>query len=221
LFGGQPVAIRHFDLDKRAQVTLNRPKAQEGPADMKRLLSPLYRQFAATAIAICAASMAHAGAPLTYQDDARALFQIEVPDFWSVRTGGPRVIEDPETGEPRAVGRVIGLSPVAGDGVWVGLVSPRGVSTLDQADEYLRDIGPFLVQDTEISTRTNRRIAGYPARTVAGRGKRDRKTIDFTAVTIDLPNGRVAVAVVVFEAGADPASADVINDMFTSFKAIR
>lgn len=188
---------------------------------MNRLLPSVFKRCAAIVAALCLASIAHAGAPLVYKDDTRPLFQIEVPDFWSVRTGGSRVIEDPETGEPRTVGRVIGLSPVAGEGVWVGLVSPRGVTTLDQADEYLRDIGPFLVQDTEISKRTTRRIAGYPARTVAGRGTRDRKSIDFTAVTIDLPNGRVAVVVVVFEAGADPASADVINDMFTTFKAMR
>ncbi|AXI54537.1 hypothetical protein C1J05_08555 [Sulfitobacter sp. JL08] len=208
-------------MDKRPQVTLNGRRTIKEPIAMRHRRTSVFKRFAAAVLLICAAGMGHAGTPVVYSDGEQSLFRVDVPDFWSVRTGGERVIADPETDEPRTVGRVIGLAPVEGGGVWVGLVSPRNVTTLDQADQYLRDIGPFLVQDTEISKRTNRRIAGLPARTVAGRGTRDRKSIDFTAVTIDLPNGRVAVAVVVFEAGADPASADVINEMFASFKAIR
>lgn len=188
---------------------------------MKFIPIPFLKRLTAAIMIIWAAGAAMSGSPVVYKDGTTGLFQIEVPNFWNVRTGGARDLTDPETGETRTVSRVMGLSPVAGEGVWVGFVSPRNVSTLDQAASYLRDIGPSLVKDTVIGKRVTRRIGGLPARTVAGHGKRDGKLVEFTAVMIDLPQGRVAIGVVVFEAGSDPKAVNEINDMLLSFKAVR
>lgn len=162
---------------------------------------------------------AEAQTPVTYTDDGRSIFRVMVPDFWTMRSGGLRAIADPELGEPRDVSRVFGLTPDAHTGVWVGLISPHGVTDLDSARAYLAEIGPFLVQNTAVQEHKSRRVAGYPARTVAGQGTRDGKGVNFTAVTIDLPGNRVVIAVVILEAGADLEPLGDINRMLASIRA--
>lgn len=165
---------------------------------------------------------AQSGTPVIYTDGARALFEVEMPDFWSLRTGGLRDLTGPETvQDTRDISRVFGMTPDAHAGIWVGLISPFGVSTLEEAGEYLRDIGPFLVQDAEVQAPVARRINGLPARSLKGTGRRSGQTIQFTVLAIDLPNDRVAISVVVFEPGADAEVVGDINAMLGSIKAIR
>lgn len=164
---------------------------------------------------------ANAGTPVTYTDSGKALFQVEVPDFWSLRTGGLRELADQDATDVRDVSRVFGLTPNAHPGVWVGLISPHGVSTLAQARDYLREIGPFLVKDAVASDPVTRRIGGLPARSISGEGRRDGKRVDFTALSIDLPGNRVAIAVVVLEQGADTDPIGDINAMLASIRPAR
>jgi hypothetical protein len=164
---------------------------------------------------------AMAGTPVIYTDEATPVFQIDVPDFWTLRSGGLRDLEGPEEDAIRDVSRVFGLTPDAHDGIWVGLVAPFGVVTLEDARAYLKDIAPFLLQSYETETPKKRRINGLPAWTVKGRGKRDGSAVEFTAIAIDLPNGRVAVSVVIFEAGSNGDLVNDVNAIFSSFRAIR
>ena len=62
-------------------------------------------------LAICLAAQlaigaAQAGTPVVYEDDGRALFKLEVPDFWTLRTGGLRDLEGPDADDIRDVSRV-------------------------------------------------------------------------------------------------------------------
>lgn len=162
-----------------------------------------------------------AGTPIVYTDGDKALFQVEAPDFWNVRTGGIRTLTAPEREDFREVSRIFGMTPAAHEGIWVGFVSPHGVTTLDGARAYLKEIGQFLVKDAVVEDTKNRRIGGLPAQSFSGTGRRGTKTVNFTAITIDLPNGRVAVSIVVIENGSDVEIIDDINEMMASFKAIR
>ncbi len=181
--------------------------------------------FSRSTIAACAALWMATAAPIlaetpvTYTDAGRALFSFSVPDFWAVRTGGPREIEDTELGDPRAVARVMGIRPVTDDNVWMGFVSPAGVASIDGGLRYLEDIDKFLVKDPVVSETTNTRIGGLPARVIRGTGNRDGRGINFTATVIDLPRDRVAVIVAILRDGADPAYVDDLNDVFASFRS--
>lgn len=159
--------------------------------------------------------------PITYKDDGRALFQVSAPDFWTVRAGGNRALTAPDLDEARLINRVIGFTPVAKDGIWVGFISPHGVKTYEGALEYLRGVGPFLVKDAEVQDQTRITIAGLPAGRLTGTGTRDGKAVNFTAVVIDLPNDRVAISVVVMEAGVNPELVSDVNTIFESFQVIR
>ena len=106
-------------------------------------------------------------------------------------------------------------------GIWVGMISPQGVSNFDEAREYLQDIGPFLVQEAEVEEPKSRRIGGLPARSIAGTGRRDGKKVAFTALAIDLPGNRMVIAVVVLEAGVDQEPIADINRMLASIRSIR
>ncbi|MBJ6370700.1 hypothetical protein [Sedimentitalea arenosa] len=183
--------------------------------------SRLSLKSALATAALLLAPVAQADTPLTYTDNGKALFSLSVPDFWTVHVGGPRDLADPETGESRFVSRVIGLQPQTDPRLWVGLVSPFGVRDFAGVQKYLSEIGPFLVKDAVVEDLTRKTIAGRDARTLTGKGRRDGKTVHFTAVAIDLPANRMAVAVVVMEAGLDQASLADVNRMFASFRAGR
>ncbi|MEX0279200.1 MAG: hypothetical protein AB3N19_16895 [Ruegeria sp.] len=164
---------------------------------------------------------AMADTPVTYTDAGKALFRFVVPDFWALRVGGAREIEDTNLGDARAVARVMGMRPVTDDTVWMGFVSPEGVATIEDGVRYLEDIDKFLVNDADVTDISNRSIGGLPARVFRGTGRRDGRGVNFTATVIDLPRGRVAVAIAVMREGADPAYVDDLNAVFGSFRAIR
>ena len=183
-----------------------------------------FRLLAAMAFALAGflnAPMAIADTPVTYTDNGKALFSFKAPDFWTVHVGGTRELTDAKTGEIRSVSRLIGMQPETEKRLWVGFISPFGVRDFAGVRDYLTDIGPFLVKDAVVEDRVSRQIGGRAARTIAGNGKRDGKSVNFTAVAIDLPGNRMAVAVVVMEAGLDPASVEDVNRIFASFRVGR
>ena len=162
-----------------------------------------------------------ADTPVTYTDSGMALFQFEVPDFWTLRVGGPREIEDSAVGDARGVARVMGMRPVTDDNVWIGFVSPAGVNSIEGGIRYLQDIDKFLVKDPQVSGSSKATIGGLPAQVIRGTGRRDGRGINFTATVIDLPGNRVAVAVAILRDGADPAYVNDLNDVFGSFRSAR
>lgn len=186
----------------------------------RRKLFALKGLLAGVALALLP-SVGLAGTAVTYTDGDTRLFQIEVPDFWSLRTGGLRDLAGPEGEGIRDISRVFGMTPDAHPGVWVGLISPHGVTTLAEARDYLQDIGPFLVSDASVSAPQPRRINGMPASRLSGEGRRAGRDVTFTVLAVDLPGSRVAIAVVVFEAGAVSVPIADINAMLASLRAIR
>lgn len=179
------------------------------------------------AFAICMAAWlgvappAQAETPVTYTEDGRGLFSFAVPDFWVLRTGGPREIADTRLGDARAVSRVMGMRPVTDDAVWMGFVSPAGVATIRDGIRYLRDIDKFLVKNPALSDIRDTRIGGLPAKLFRGTGRRDGKSVSFTAAVIDLPGNRVAIAVAILRDGANPGYSDNLNAVFASFRTAR
>ncbi len=166
------------------------------------------------------AGLAGAQTPVSYGEGGRALFTVEVPDFWSVRTGGPREIARSEGDAPQLIPRVLALEPTVDGDVWMGLMSPPAVTDLAGARAYLGQLGDFLAFEAEVTAPVMRRIAGRPAEVFAGTGRRDGRELQFTVAAIELPGGRVAIVAAVLEAGADPAFASVLNGVFASFRAI-
>ncbi|GIT85912.1 hypothetical protein ROBYS_09280 [Roseobacter sp. OBYS 0001] len=180
------------------------------------------RRYAIVAVASVFPFAGMAGTPVIYTDGTKPLFEIEVPDFWSLRTGGLRDLASPEQSDDfRDISRLFGITPDAHDGIWVGLISPFGVTTLPEARTYLRDIGPFLVQDASVDPPKARRINGLNASSISGTGRREGRNVSFTVLAIDLPGARVAIAAVVIEAGADLDPLSDVNAMLASIQAVR
>ncbi|MCA0872384.1 hypothetical protein LCL97_16235 [Seohaeicola saemankumensis] len=184
------------------------------------MIESIQKALRVSALAVMMAPVAAlADMPVAYKDGAATLFRFNAPDFWTVRAGGPRDLTAPgDTGE-LGVNRVIGLQPTADPHVWMGFVSPRGVSSFEQAGAYLREVGPFLVKNVSAGEIVPTRVGGLPARKMAGTGTRNGRAVEFTAVAIDLPGPRMAVSVVVFESGANPELVQDVNAVFASFRA--
>ena len=208
---GWPLKILVGGQDRPQEVIFG-PEGQSGYLDMCINLRPVFAICAA--VWLGATPVAQADTPVTYTEDGRGLFSFAVPDFWVLRTGGPREIEDTRLGDTRAVSRVIGMRPVTDDAVWMGFVSPAGVATIQDGIRYLRDIDKFLVKDPALSDTTDARIGGLPAKLFRGTGRRDGKGVSFTAAVIDLPGNRVAIAVAILRDGADPGYTDDLNAVF-------
>ncbi len=177
--------------------------------------------LAASAVTWSAVTPVQADTPVTYTDEGRALFRFEVPDFWTLRTGGPREIEDTNLGDARAVSRVMGIRPVTDDNVWMGFVSPSRVSSIQGGVRYLEDIDKFLVKDPTVTSTSDTRIGGRPAYVIRGTGNRDGRGVNFTATVIDLPRDRVAIGVAILRDGADSSYVDALNAVFASFRSLQ
>lgn len=156
--------------------------------------------------------------PMSYTQGGKTQFTVNVPDFWEVRVGGPRTLVPPGENEEREVARVFGLKPKASEGVWIGFIVPHGVRTLEEGADYVREIGPHLVRDPEITKRTVRKIGGRTTHSISGHGRRSGKGVQFTAVLIDLPGPHVAFSVTVLEDGFKPDLLGGINAVYDSFR---
>lgn len=159
--------------------------------------------------------------PVTYTEGGRPLFGFDVPDFWVLRTGGPRELEDTQLGDTRSVSRVMAARPVTDDTVWIGFVSPYGVTSIEDGFRYLQDVDKFLVKEPQVTSDARVRIGGLPARVIRGTGRRDGGGVSFTATVIDLPRNRVAVAVTILRDGADLGYVDDLNAIFASFRPMQ
>lgn len=173
--------------------------------------------------ALCAllalAPPALADTRITYTDADRALFSFDVPDFWTVESGGERAISPPDEDLVRTTPQIVSLRPTVEPTVWMGFFSPDGVTSLDEGVAYLAEIEKFLASEPEITSVTDGRVGGLPARILKGTGRREGQRISFTIAVVDLPGARVAIAAGVAEARADPELVFQINTIFSSMRA--
>jgi hypothetical protein len=175
----------------------------------------------AVAIAPFGNGLAAADVPLTYTSGNAAVFTLDVPDFWEVRTGGIHELTAPETGITRSVPRVMSISPQVEPGVWIGFTVPDGVATIDQGVAYLRELGQFLSLDIEMSVPERRSIGGLQAIRSDGLGIRDGKKVQLTLALVDLPNNRIVAVAVLTEVGIDASWYPAINDVLQTLRAGR
>ncbi|MEM1431733.1 MAG: hypothetical protein AAGG09_19930 [Pseudomonadota bacterium] len=164
-------------------------------------------------------AIAHAEARASFAEGNRTLFSFELPDFWSLRAGGERILTLPEGGDPRGIPQILSLHPTVDPTVWMAFFSPPGVTTLAEGREYMREIGQFLANAPQLTDERTRSIAGLPAQVIRGTGQRGRTALQFTVALIDLPGPRIAVGAAVIEAGAPDSAYDAVNDIFASFRA--
>lgn len=172
-------------------------------------------------VAILLAPPAQADMRATYEQDGRALFSFDVPDFWTVNSGGAREITPPGESTARTTPQILSLRPTVDPEVWMGFFSPPGVTSIAEGTAYLAEIGRFLSASPEITSNGPGRIAGLPARIIKGTGRRDGRDIVFTIAVLDLPGPRVAIAAAIAETGADAAIVGQLNEIFASVRAGR
>lgn len=172
----------------------------------------------ALGMGLCA-NITLADTPATYMDGPDRIFQVSVPDFWNLRTGGMREIAPDAADELRSVERVFGLSPEKDHGVWMGLISPPQFRNLQDAKNYARSLSGQLAKSTKITGNMDRRVAGYPATVIEGTGRRNGKSVNFTVVLMDLKTGRVVIGLTVLEHGHDPNALADVNAILQSIKA--
>jgi len=193
----------------------------KGKAMTPRILSVATRIVTLMLTISLLGTQARAEVPVTYTDSGGELFRFDAPDFWTMRTGGARLLSAPDNEDERDVSRLIGLSPTADPQVWDGFVSPQGISTFEEGVEYLRDIGPSLVKGPVTTVRREKRINGLKAATFSGTGTRKGKLVNYTAILIDLPRGRIAISDVVMQPGNDKAMLGAVNAILDSVRSVR
>jgi len=144
--------------------------------------------------------MASAGT-VEYASQGTPIFRFDVPDDWQFRIG-PDVpaTEMPEGTSPAP--RVISVRPPGEDAVmWTGLWSPPGVEDFAEARDYLRRLGPRLLDAPEVGYRDTRSVGGRAARIFSGTGTRMGRDFDFVFAVVQLAPERIAIAAFIGEPG--------------------
>lgn len=162
---------------------------------------------------------AQAETEVVYSDAGSDVFEVTIPDFWTLRVGGAREITPSSDEALRPIARVFGLSPETANGVWIGLISPPQLRALEDAADYAQSLSGQLAETTEVTSRESRRIAGYPAFVLEGTGRRSGRGVNFIAAVIELPGQRVVVGLTVLERGYDPSALKDVNAILHSIKA--
>lgn len=143
--------------------------------------------------AILGATAALAGAPIAYIDNGAALFTVEAPDDWLVRTGfetAPEAMPEGETPAPR----ILTFEPERPEGVmWVGFWSPPALGRIDDAAEFIATLAPDLLEDAAIEDVRSDVIGGVAARIYSGGGLRDGLAFRFDLAMLQVAPQRVAV----------------------------
>jgi len=170
--------------------------------------------------ALCGAPiLVQADTQVVYSDQTRNVFQVDVPDFWNLRVGGPRELSLDGDEDIRAVERVFGLEPESDHGVWVGLISPPRFGSLEDGKDYARSLSGQLAKTTEILSAEDRRVGNYPATVITGSGRRDGRPVSFNVTMLDIKNGRVVVALTFMSQDFDQRALADVNAILNSIKA--
>ena len=85
--------------------------------------------------------------------------------------------------------------------MWTGLWSPPGVEDFAEARDYLRRLGPRLLDSPQVGYRDARNVNGRPARIFSGTGTRTGRDFDFVFAVVQIAPDRIAVAAFVGEPG--------------------
>ena len=134
-----------------------------------------------------------------YVSQGIPIFRFDVPDDWQFRIGPDvPVAAMPEGTSPAP--RVISVRPPGEESVmWTGLWSPPGVEDFTEARDYLRRLGPRLLDDPQVGYRDERMVNGNPARVFSGVGSRLGRDFDFVFAVVQIVPGRIAVAAFIGE----------------------
>lgn len=159
---------------------------------------------------------ARADVTATYSNGGEALFSITVPDGWAL-TAGLRPGANPE--HPTRP-RVIGLTPEDDLSLWLGFAAPPEVTTLAEADAYIRALGALLMDDPSITEPETVTIGDSPAQHYFGSGTREGAPVDARFAAIELPGQAMAIAFFIGEYGARDVYQADIEAIAASFKAL-
>jgi hypothetical protein len=140
-------------------------------------------------------------ATVEYVSQGAAIFRFDVPEDWQFRVGPDMpAAEMPEGMSPAP--RVISVRPPGEDGVlWTGLWSPPGVQDFGEARDYLRRLGPRLLDDPQVGYTDERSVDGRPARIFSGTGTRTGRAFDFVFAAVQITPDRIAIAAFIGEPG--------------------
>lgn len=154
----------------------------------------LFLTAAGLALALAAWQPAAAEIRVMYDAAGKDLFSIAVPDNWAVTTG----VSD--EGEQRP--RVLGLTPEGDLSLWIGFFSPVEAQSVEDAENYVKGLGPRIVQDATVERQKDGTLGDLPARLYSGKGTRDGAPVDFSVGIVSLPGGRQVIGIFVGEYGA-------------------
>ena len=131
---------------------------------------------------------------VTYASKGKPQFSFLVPDGWMVKTGsgiGKSKITKDEVPMPRVVSAI----PEGKDILWFGFWTPDKVKTIQEADDYMKSLRPFLLANPKRESVQDGNIKGMPARFIMGTGFKDEQSMEFRVVLFQLTGDTVGMAI--------------------------
>jgi hypothetical protein len=161
------------------------------------------------------------GRSIDYVSQGMQLFRFEVPDDWQFRVGAEVPAAEMPAGLTPAP-RVISVRPPGEDGVmWTGLWSPPAVRNFAEARDYLRRLGPRLLDRPQVGYSDARTVNGRPARVFSGTGSRAGRAFDFVFAIVQIAPERVAIAAFIGEPGIFDRHEEALVGLLHTMEAAR
>ncbi|MEL6236170.1 MAG: hypothetical protein AAFR46_17375 [Pseudomonadota bacterium] len=165
---------------------------------------------------LAVAAPAAADVRVIYDGGFGELFSVAMPDGW-VFASGIRPGTDPDApNQPR----VIGMNPEDDLSIWLGWLSPPGISDLDAAIAYVEGVSAEIVTDPVVELSQDITVDGRPGHLYAGTGIRQDAPIDFGVAVIDMPGDVVVIGLFIGEFGAREVYQAEIDYVTSSFKVM-
>ena len=131
---------------------------------------------------------------VTYASKGKPQFSFLVPDGWMIKTGtgiGKSKATKDETPMPRVVSAI----PEGKDVLWFGFWTPDKVKTMQEADDYMKSLRPFLLANPKRASVRDGNIKGMPARFIMGTGFKDDQSMEFRAALFQLTGETMGMAI--------------------------
>lgn len=158
------------------------------------------------------------GETVEYKRDGKILFTIDYPEGWNVDTdfvaeakaagtwgdGGPQI-------------EIVEAMPADGMRAWIGVwIAPPDVTNLEEAAEYGRSLGEFLMADVEAGEVEKGSLNGLDSISVEGVARRDGNEVEFGMAFFQATRNAVGAVLYIGETGAWEEHEDELESIAAS-----
>lgn len=174
----------------------------------------------AALILLSLGNMAQAQVYITYVDQQKPYFTLNIPDLWRVNVGSGSAADTGDASVNDTMPRIITAMPDDGTVLWFGTWLPRNIATLEVAHTDLKSLNGVLLDNPVATATRQEELNGMPVMYIKGMGEKEGETMDFFAMLFQLSEAHVGVAIYIGPPATTVIHRDDLKAMIKSIKPV-